>query len=354
MKYHRGLLPLSGDPITYGHLDIIQRAGKRCDELIVALLDNPGKANTYVFKVPERLKNLERAIAENCHDLNVTVMHSEDSTVDVFLTQGCDVLFRGARDKNDLEYEKQQLYYYDLIVPGMSDKTVILDANPRWKHVQSTVVRNFAQAHLDATAMIPMFIQARLWRHLHGQKVVGITGLPGVGKTTLIQAALPQIRADGMKAHHVDMNTVIKAMLEQNNQGIKELKEKLAANGDRPMAPDLRELFLQHLSRAYRQEITGRSGIVLVEYSYLLEDAMAHWVNNNVIVITSRDFLPAPDSERHTAPHWTADEKLAAAQRVADHDNYGMVLAFPNNRDASIVLDGIGPLLIAKARGGGI
>jgi len=347
MKHKRGLLPLSGDPITYGHLDIIKRAMNNCQHLIVAVLNNPDKKSQYVFELDERLKLAEKSIADYCEADNFEVIGSEDSMIDIYLDYGCDVIYRGARDKQDAEYEKQQIRYYEMLLPGISNRVVIFKANPKLAHVQSTVVRNFAEQHLDATSMVSMYTQARLWRQIHGQKVFGITGNHGVGKTALIEAGLGVIRTDGMPAYHIDLQVLRKKVLEGKTPGIEKLKKEIA---DRPLnqcGAETKAIFMAHLSRLYRHELKGRKGIILVEDTHLIEDGLFHWVNNNIIIVTSTMHMSTPAGDDTCL---STDFKLQQARMVAEKDSYGVVFDFPNNEDT--FTPGLGGIIVAKARGG--
>jgi len=352
-QYRRGILPLSGDPLTWGHLDIIKRAGEQCDYLVLAILHNPAKIGSCVFDEQERIKHVERVIKDFCPCVEAVVLSSEESMTDMLLRENCDVVFRGARDEHDRRYEEQQLVYHEMVFPGMRNRTVILEADPNLKHVQSTVARNFAVQHLDATGLVPMFIQARLWRRIHKQKVIGVTGIPGVGKTTLIKATIQAVRENKLPAHHVVLNDLMETLLAEDSPGAKALKMRLDAHSESlfPELPeDLRTLLFAHLSRHYRQALKGRSGIVFVEGSYLAEDDLLHWVNNNIVVVTRSSFSSSDGSTRTTGETWDSDRKLAFCKENAERDKYGLVFSFKHEKNN--FSKGLGGIIVAKTRNG--
>jgi len=352
-NHRKGILPLSGDPITWGHIDLIQRAGTECEHLLVAVLHNPSKDGSHVIDEEERIEHVKKAIKDFCPGVKATVVVSEQGLTDVFIRENCDVVYRGARDQHDRDYENQQLIYHEMVLPGIKDRTIILEADPKLKHVQSTVARNFAGQHLDATALVPMFVQARLWRKIHKQKVIGVTGLPGVGKTTLIQAALKLIREDKLPAHHVDLNKLMEDLLAEDSPGAKALKARLETHSKKESLPeDLQTLLFAHFSRVYRQELKGRSGIVFVESSYLAEDGLFHWTNNNSVVITSKELLPPDNSQRERGEAWEPERKLEAYKAAAEKDKYGLVFSLENTKTGSN--ECLGAIVLAKAKSRGL
>jgi len=349
--YRKGLLPLSGDPITWGHLDLVQRASLQCDHLLIAVLGNPNKKGGYVFGSGERVGHLKRALEDFFPETDASVICSEEGMVDMFLTQGCDVVFRGVRDEQDREYEDQQLFYHEMVLPGITEKTVILEADPSLKYVQSTVARNFAVKHLDASKLVPMFVQARLWRRIHKQQIIGVTGEPGVGKTTLINATLEALRENNLPAHHIVLEDEVHHLLQRDRPGVRVLRELLkekVPTGE-SLPKNTRNLFFGHLGREYRGELKGRSGVILVEYPYLAEDGLLHWVNNNVIVVT-RPGCELTVPMRDMGGSWGAEEKLKVCLENAEKDKYGLVFKFEHEEND--FKKGLGGVIVAKVRSG--
>lgn len=102
----RYLFPGSFDPPTLGHMDLIERSAKLCDELVVVLLDNCAKR--YRYPVERRKEMLERITA---HLGNVTICHSDGMLCDMVKTLEADAVIRGIRNEQDYAYERDMAYY---------------------------------------------------------------------------------------------------------------------------------------------------------------------------------------------------------------------------------------------------
>ena len=118
-QFKRGLVPISADPMTNGHIDLIRRAAKRCETLVVLIANNGSKLGKYTFSLEQRLEMARRALASLD---NVKVIASDGLLVDSGLFQGCDVVFRGIRNRQDREYELQQMRFNGLLEPGFVQK----------------------------------------------------------------------------------------------------------------------------------------------------------------------------------------------------------------------------------------
>lgn len=133
----KALYPGSFDPITNGHLDVIERASKIFDTLEVVIMNNPNKKTT--FSVDERLDMLRRVITRFP---NVTCSAQEGLTVDYAKRVGAEVLVRGIRAVMDYEYELQQATANMVLSPTI--ETVFLLTRPKYSFLSSSVVKQIA------------------------------------------------------------------------------------------------------------------------------------------------------------------------------------------------------------------
>ncbi len=134
----RAVYPGSFDPVTRGHLDIIQRAAKVTDSLVVAVLNNSAKHP--LFDVSERVALLEAC----CKDIpNVTVEYFDGLTVDFAKSKGADVIVRGLRAVSDFEIELQLAQTNSALMPEID--TMFFTTSIHWGYLSSTIVKEAAR-----------------------------------------------------------------------------------------------------------------------------------------------------------------------------------------------------------------
>jgi pantetheine-phosphate adenylyltransferase len=141
------------DPLTNGHVDIITRAARFCEELVVAIGVHPGK--TPLFSADERAELVRRvcvslAAAQSC-ELSVLVFSG--LAVDAAREAGANLLLRGLRDGTDLDYEMQMAGANALLAPEIP--TVFLAASPDFRHIAATLVRQIASLGGDVSGFVP-------------------------------------------------------------------------------------------------------------------------------------------------------------------------------------------------------
>jgi pantetheine-phosphate adenylyltransferase len=148
------LCPGTFDPVTNGHLDIIERAGQRFDPVIVAVLDNPGKQP--LFTVDERVAMLKEATAGLA---NVEVDSFSGLLVEYARRTGSEVIVKGLRAVTDFEFEIQ-MAQMNRQLTGV--ETLFMTTDPRWSFLSSSLVREVARFGGDVSAMVPRVVVERL------------------------------------------------------------------------------------------------------------------------------------------------------------------------------------------------
>ena len=155
-----GLYPGTFDPLTYGHLDIIRRAVKLVDHLIIGVAINRDKGP--LFSLEERVAMVEAEI-ENLPDGNsaqVSVQPFDMLLVHFAESIGAQVIVRGLRAVSDFEYEFQMVAMNDKLSAEI--ETVFLMADPQHQAVASRLVKEIARLNGDVSAFVPARIRDRL------------------------------------------------------------------------------------------------------------------------------------------------------------------------------------------------
>ena len=145
------IYPGSFDPVTYGHIDIIERAAKLFDKLIVVVSINPVKPST--FSTEERIDFLHRSLKSRKDVKNVEIDSNSGLLIDYFKRKNADVIIKGLRAMSDFEYEFQMA----LINKDMfnSAETVFLAANVASMFLSSSAMKQIAMFGGDISAFVP-------------------------------------------------------------------------------------------------------------------------------------------------------------------------------------------------------
>jgi pantetheine-phosphate adenylyltransferase len=150
-----GVYPGSFDPITNGHLDLIQRGARITDRLIVAVLRNEQKEP--LFSVEERMEML----AEVVKDIpNVEVDSFHGLLVDYAFRKGATVILRGIRAISDYEYELQMALMNRRLAPEI--ETVFMMAGEAYSFISSRIVKEVISLGGNITDLVPPCVEARL------------------------------------------------------------------------------------------------------------------------------------------------------------------------------------------------
>ncbi len=158
-----GIYAGSFDPITLGHLDIILRASRIVDKLIIAVLNNSAK--TPLFSVEER-KELIRKATQGIP--NVEVMSFSGLTVDFAKEQKAKILVRGLRAVTDFEYELQIAQMNHKLNPEID--TIFLTTSVEYSYLSSSIVKEIASYGGDISKFVPQEVLQDVYNKLNQSK----------------------------------------------------------------------------------------------------------------------------------------------------------------------------------------
>jgi pantetheine-phosphate adenylyltransferase len=149
------IYPGSFDPITNGHLDLIDRGARLFDRLIVAILRNESKEP--LFSVEERIEML-REVAASYPNVDVDSFHG--LLVDYAADKGASVIIRGIRAISDYEYELQMALMNRRLAPGI--ETVFLMASEDYSFISSRLVKEVISLGGEISGLVPPLVEVRL------------------------------------------------------------------------------------------------------------------------------------------------------------------------------------------------
>lgn len=151
------MYPGSFDPITKGHMNIIEQASELFDEVIIAVLQNPSKKNG-LFTLEERLEIIKNLYQEK---ENIKVITGSGAAVDIAQTHECKAIIRGLRSLSDYDFEVQ----LQQINKEMSDNkvnTICLFADKEYQFVSSSVVKEIFNLDKDISRYVDPLVQEKM------------------------------------------------------------------------------------------------------------------------------------------------------------------------------------------------
>ena len=157
----RAVYPGTFDPVTYGHIDLIRRARKIFDEVVVAVAHNPDKRP--LFTVEERVRFLQQAT----RSMRGIIIDQFDSlVVDYVKRKGTRVMIRGLRMLSDFEYEFQMALTNRKLSEAI--ETIFMMPSESYAYVSARLIKEAGAFGADLSAFVPPFVAEALRRKLRG------------------------------------------------------------------------------------------------------------------------------------------------------------------------------------------
>jgi pantetheine-phosphate adenylyltransferase len=157
----RAVCPGSFDPITYGHLDIIERAAEQFDHVVVAVLENRTKSS--MFSVAERIEMISKVTSKFP---NVSVDSWSGLLVDYCKSNNIQAIVKGLRAVTDFDYELQMA---QVNLQGSGVETMFMATSPSHSFLSSSLVKELAHYNGDISTMVPPSINEALKDRIAGK-----------------------------------------------------------------------------------------------------------------------------------------------------------------------------------------
>ena len=395
-KYMRGLLPLSADPITKGHVHLVKKALQIAQEIIVFVGNNDSKRGKYLFDINQRTRMVRQSL-----DLagleHVRIVAGDALLVGVYIREACDVVIRGVRNAEDRRYEETQMGLHSLI---HNVDVEFIEADEGYTQVSSTMVKAFTDHSVDTSPYVDIHVKRKLEVAIKQQWLVGVTGGIATGKSWVTDALVKRCIERGIPATAIkvdDLQRQIYASPTPSGVALREAfgdlfgpeiltedqkdvnrKHLMALLSDPSFSESSRKV-LHHLIKplvlqAIREARNGTfwgthpyrygldpdsvhgitiaerhpiGGLVFIEWAQMAEMGLSHWVNHNVIVVdttpeTREKFLQQRGIDPETFQglqklQWSAEDKALAITEAAGQDGWGDVLLYVNDPEENLI-----------------
>ena len=299
----RAIYAFSGDPITFGHFDIVQRAAKTYDTVVVAIGENPQKKGKYLFSITERL-NLAKQCLKSFKNVACTTFTG--LLGEYAYRNGFDVIVRGVRNNSDLEGELVQFAVNETLHPSVD--TVFLPTRRQLSHVSSGVVKAIAAEGGDVSKYCPLCIKEALEKKILNKFTIGIAGGIAAGKTYVAKRLVEEL-AKRLTASYVSLDATGHFILEDSQSLIyqntrKRIVKRFGQKVRRPdgsidrkvlgkivfnsqtALSDLNQIMHEPMmARFYEETRELPGGVIVIEGAILVEAEWTNLVNNNIILV---------------------------------------------------------------------
>jgi pantetheine-phosphate adenylyltransferase len=355
----RALYALSGDPITHGHLDIITRAAKAFDQLIVAIGVN--RLKNYLFTLEEREEMARRSLVNL---KNVKVMSFTGLLVDFAYENNVDVIVKGVRTNQDFEYEQ------NLHLMGESQRlgidTFLLFTKPELSHISSSAVKEIQKDQGLIQDYVSPYVKQCLEKKLSKQYIVGLTGEIGSGKSYVGEQLVQLAKKDKISAHNIELDLLAQQIQEDLSEEkyelvrqeiIKNFGQEVAKKDGRIDRKALGEIVfadsekLNKLNKIMRtpilvrlrKELKNKEGLIILNAALLAETQMMDLSNFNLILLDVNEQTQAQSlikrglsqeqiKRRLASQYDFAKKKKIIEQAISDHQ-YGRLFILDNSVD---------------------
>lgn len=351
------LYAFSGDPITKGHLDLIERAYRLFSNLTIGIGVNPEKK--YTFTLEERLEMVRHCTK---HLSNIKVTSYTGLLSDFVYENNIDIVVRGIRNSKDLNDE------YNLHLAcksqGMHFEIVPLFTAPELSHVSSSVVKAMTKEQGKLIPFVPMHVKQRLEEKMLSQYIVSVTGTIGAGKSYITEKFVELGNSKGIEVHNIDLDKISHDILStlQEPKYIELRKTIINTFGESVGNPDgtinrkalgeivfnneeklqlLDELMQGPIEERMRREMYGKKGLILINAALLLEKNLLHYSNNRILIVTvneekqrtrlSTRGLSEDQITRRINSQLGNEAKINLAQNIINTEKDGIIWTFDSS-----------------------
>lgn len=358
----KAIYAFSADPITKGHIDIILRASKFFDQLIVAIGINQEKE--YLFSVKDRIELVKKALI-NVN--NVKIVSFKGLLVDYAYENNIPVIIKGVRGTNDFIYER------NLHSSGESQnlgiETFIIFANPKLTHISSSGVKVMQNEQALIQDFVPIHVKQALEEKISNQFIIGITGEIGSGKSHASRIIVEFANKKKIPIHNIELDEITHKIYNDLKEPIyKKIRKEIVTEFGKSVSnidgsinrkklgeivfnnnfklKRLNEIMKIPLLVRFRREIYGKEGIILFNAALLAESEMTTLCNNNVLLITCNDKsqkrrlkdrgLNSDQIKRRLESQYRQEEKKKIIESKIIKDNHGSLWIFDNSDDSEL------------------
>lgn len=298
------IFPFSADPITFGHIDLIERASRLFGKVIAAVGIHPEKKIWLEPRV--KVKLCKEALA---HLSNVEVEGYTGLTVDFAFKKNADVLIRGVRIGSDLDYENSLFEANRKMGGGI--ETIYLPSKTEYSSISSSIVRTLVASYGDISHYVPLSVKKFIEEDKYSQFRLAVCGSIGTGKNYVCDILSKAFSEKKIPVTVIDCDLIVHNMYKDKDGFAIRLAEGLSSHfGDKVLESDgladrklvsqaIREsenpakeltyvdqIFGDLILAEIRKQVSGRKGLILYNGALMNRKEWLTQTNGNTLFIT--------------------------------------------------------------------
>lgn len=356
------IFALSADPVTRGHIHLVEKALRVFERVKVVVTSNTQKK--YDFSQYERVALCRKTFAPWPA---VEVDSSDGLLADYAFRNGHRIFLRGIRTATDLEFENVLESGHRSQVRGI--QTIYLSPEPEFRHISSSLAKVLLREMGDLRAYVPLFVKENLEKKILGQYRICVTGPIASGKSYVISKLCAKLNAMGYPAEEIDMDLITGEVYHSELGGYKDdfrrklgeafgkevlqadgtidknvLRNKVFGDESRQALSILGEIIRQPLETELRRKLLGKKGILFLAAAVGGERDWIWHTNNHVMMIHApsdvqetrlreREKCDAAEAKKRIHFSGTAAEKRAAVRAIQVRDGQGNLIEYENAGD---------------------
>jgi pantetheine-phosphate adenylyltransferase len=355
MKNQKAIYSLSADPMTFGHINIVERSANSFDTIIVAIGDNSSKK--YLLTKEERLQVARDSLS---HIKNVEVVLFDGLLVDFAFLNNVNVIIRGLRNIEDFQYEQDLNGVNNSILKSID--TFYLLAEPSKFHISSSTAKVIVSENVFSQEYLSLSAKSMLEDKINNQIFIGVTGLVGCGKSYLSQKLVEHSSEfSKFNIHNIDIDLLAHKIYEEDNPLFIKIRSKIKSEfgtldrskignivfNDSKKLDFLNDIFIEPLDFLIRQAVKGLEGIILLNGATIVSDKFLPICNNNILFVDASNKTRKERCMSHrnmTSLKFDEIESVMVSNRdqldkiksSIEKHNYGNILRIANNSNLDI------------------
>lgn len=293
----KAIYALSADPITLGHMNVIERAAKMFDEVIVGIGQNAKK--NYLFPLAKREEIARKSLTSLMSKYDIKILSFEGALVDFAMENEATVVIRGLRDVNDFQSEQNLAGINKNLYKDLETCFILSEGE---YYVSSSATKEIISNGFSADNYLTIPAKAELQKALKNQRFIGITGLMGSGKSYVASQLEQYSQNQNVKIWNLDLDELCNEVYDIENRTFekqrrliieefgslnkKEIAEQIFSSSDK--LKKINKIFKEVIEYQIRKKSKDKEGVILLNGATIIANNYLNLANNQMLFVNAK------------------------------------------------------------------